>query len=97
MVELLDEIVTHTRYLLTGKHVCCRLQDQLIIFMALADGESSMTCGEPTLHTRTAMVIAEQLTSAKFTVRRPAPRSQEPWTISCKGAGVAAGGHSSDL
>ena len=71
--------------------MACRLQDQLIIFMALADGESSMTCSEPTLHTRTAMVIAEKLTGAKFTVRRPAPRLQEPWTISCEGVGVAAG------
>ena len=34
----------------------CRLQDQLIIFMALADGTSRMRCTEPTLHTRTAMV-----------------------------------------
>lgn len=71
------------------KCVACRLQDQLIIFMALAEGQSRMTCGEPTLHTRTAMVIAEKLTAAKFTVRRP--KDSEPWTIICDGAGIAAG------
>jgi RNA 3'-terminal phosphate cyclase (ATP) len=37
------------------------MQDQLIIFMALAQGHSSMLCGELTLHTRTAISIAEQL------------------------------------
>lgn len=38
-----------------GVCVCvtlCRLQDQLIVFMALAEGTSSMLCNEPTLHTR---------------------------------------------
>lgn len=40
---------------------CGRLQDQLVIFMALAGGTSSMLCGELTLHTRTAISIAEQL------------------------------------
>lgn len=38
-----------------------RMQDQLIIFMALAQGESRMLCAEPTLHTRTAMCVAEAL------------------------------------
>ena len=38
----------------------CRMQDQLIIFMALAQGTSRMSCGEPSLHTRTAMCTAEK-------------------------------------
>ncbi|DBA82643.1 TPA: hypothetical protein ACH3X1_006890 [Trebouxia sp. C0004] len=68
------------------------LQDQLIIFMALAEGESKMFCTEPTLHTRTAMVVAEQLTVAKFAVQKPSGRNQ-CWQIHCQGAGLPAGMH----
>ncbi len=59
--------------------------------MALADGVSSITCGRPTLHTETAIEIAEQMTAAKFTTKGPTPGSLEPWTITCKGAAVAMG------
>jgi RNA 3'-terminal phosphate cyclase (ATP) len=39
------------------------VQDQLIIFMALANGESQIRCGNPlTLHTQTAIYVAELLT-----------------------------------
>jgi RNA 3'-terminal phosphate cyclase (ATP) len=49
----IDQIVTHfVRY----------LQDQLIIFMALADGESKIKCGELTEHTTTAISIASRFT-----------------------------------
>ena len=41
----------------------------MIIFMALADGESRLLCGPLTLHTETAIHIAEKLTGAKFKVR----------------------------
>lgn len=46
------------------------LQDQVIIFMALAAGESSLNVGKDdlTLHTKTAIWVAEQLTEARFTV-----------------------------
>ena len=66
------------------------MQDQLIIFMALAKGESKMLCTEPTLHTRTAMVVAEQLTVAKFEVHKPAGQN-ECWQVHCKGAAIPAG------
>lgn len=66
-----------------------RMQDQLIIFMALAKGMSRMSCGEPSLHTRTAMSIAERLTTAKFRVRKPKGNMQH-WIIECEGAGVMA-------
>lgn len=69
-----------------------RLQDQLVIFMALAEGESKVSCTEPTLHTRTAMVVAEQLTAAKFAVQKPSG-SHDCWQIHCKGAGIPAGKH----
>ncbi|BDA44769.1 RNA 3'-terminal phosphate cyclase [Coccomyxa sp. Obi] len=74
-----------------GGAVDCWLQDQLIVFMALADGVSSITCGRPTLHTETAIQIAETMTAAKFTTKSPTPGSQEPWTITCEGAAVAKG------
>lgn len=52
------------------------LQDQLILFAALADGISEIVTGSLTLHTQTAMLIAEKLAGAKFEVRRlDAPNS----------------------
>lgn len=68
----------------------CRLQDQIIIFMALAEGASKILCTEPTQHTRTAMVVAEQLTAAKFEVHKPV-RKNDCWQVHCKGAAVPAG------
>ncbi|KAJ6500380.1 RNA 3'-terminal phosphate cyclase domain-containing protein [Mycena sanguinolenta] len=46
------------------------LEDQIIIFMALADGTSKVRCGKHglSLHTQTAIWVAEQLTNAKFQV-----------------------------
>uniref|UniRef100_A0A8C7ZJQ2 RNA 3'-terminal phosphate cyclase n=1 Tax=Oryzias sinensis TaxID=183150 RepID=A0A8C7ZJQ2_9TELE len=41
------------------------LQDQLIIFMALAKGTSRIRTGAVTLHTQTAIHIAEQLTQVR--------------------------------
>ena len=46
------------------------LQDQLILFMALAEGTSEIVTGSLTLHTRTAIAIAEQMTQAQFSVTR---------------------------
>jgi RNA 3'-terminal phosphate cyclase (ATP) len=46
------------------------LQDQLILYMALADGVSTLLVGSLTLHTRTAMWVAERLTGASFEVER---------------------------
>ncbi|KAK9811681.1 hypothetical protein WJX72_008299 [[Myrmecia] bisecta] len=69
------------------------MQDQLIIFMALAEGTSRVLCTEPTLHTRTAMVVSETLTGAKFTVHSP-PATDDGkglWMIECQGAAVPAG------
>jgi RNA 3'-terminal phosphate cyclase (ATP) len=40
------------------------MQDQLIVFMGLAEGETSILCGELTLHTRTAIAIVQTLLPA---------------------------------
>jgi len=68
------------------------LMDQLIIFMALADGRSEVIAREPTLHTRTAVAVAEILTSAKFEIRKLKEGNGGLWSISCQGARVSAVG-----
>ncbi|KAL7671233.1 hypothetical protein ACOME3_006134 [Neoechinorhynchus agilis] len=66
------------------------LEDNLIVFMALADGISEMTCcANPTLHTLTAIYVAEELTGAKFDLRPVNTDSQnsELCKIVCCGSG----------
>ncbi|CAB3257932.1 unnamed protein product [Arctia plantaginis] len=41
-------------------------QDQMIIYMALAEGESILKCANITLHTETAIHIAQMISKAKF-------------------------------
>ncbi|KAI0209526.1 hypothetical protein LSAT2_005778 [Lamellibrachia satsuma] len=55
--------------LASGACVDQHLQDQLLIFMALAQGKSRVKCGEVTLHTKTAIAMAQLLTKAKFEVK----------------------------
>ncbi|KAG6833505.1 hypothetical protein H0H87_006077 [Tephrocybe sp. NHM501043] len=62
------------------------LQDQIIIFMALADGKSEIRCGKGglALHTQTAIWVAEQLTDTRFEVEEePAGHT----VIRCQGIG----------
>jgi RNA 3'-terminal phosphate cyclase (ATP) len=51
------------------------LQDQLILFMALAEGTSEMLTGSLTLHTTTAIMVAEEMTTAVFQVEKLAEDS----------------------
>ena len=46
------------------------LQDQLILFMALANGTSEIITGSLTLHTQTAIWLAEKVVGAKFEVTK---------------------------
>ena len=46
------------------------LQDQLILFMALADGVSEIQTGSLTQHTQTAIWVAETMSGAKFEVTK---------------------------
>jgi len=61
------------------------VQDQMILFMGLADGESVLRTGPVTLHTESAIFITQQLTGAKFDI------SDDPnnnsWLIRCQGVG----------
>ncbi|KAH8102873.1 RNA 3'-terminal phosphate cyclase [Cristinia sonorae] len=67
------------------------LQDQIIVFMALASGESTVRTGPLTLHTQTAIHVAEQLTDARFTIVEDIPG--EAVTITCQGIAFTAKNH----
>ena len=72
----------------SGFAVCDQYaQDQLIIFMALASGQSKIQTGPLTLHTRTAIYITELLTSAQFKV------SEDNNLIECQGIGYYSSNH----
>ncbi|KXN90464.1 RNA 3'-terminal phosphate cyclase [Leucoagaricus sp. SymC.cos] len=64
------------------------MQDQMIIFMALAEGKSEVKCGKEglSLHTKTAIWVAEQLTAAKFEVEQ---EESGHWIIRCDGIGFS--------
>ncbi|XP_036443052.1 RNA 3'-terminal phosphate cyclase [Colossoma macropomum] len=66
------------------------LQDQLIIFMALAKGTSRMRTGPITLHTQTAIHVAEQLTKAKFVIHKADDEqaNNDTYIIECQGVGA---------
>lgn len=60
------------------------LADQLIIYMALAEGSSKIITNKFTLHTKTAIEVCKQLTSASFSVK---DRSNNQVDITCNGIG----------
>ena len=65
------------------------LQDQLIIFMALAKGKSKMATCAMELHTETAIYIAELMTGVKFEVSN---MKDGTVMIECVGIGYNASG-----
>lgn len=71
----------------SGGCVDSYIQDQMIILMALADGISRIKCGPLTLHTKTAIYIAEKLTKARFHVEECPDGTN---LISCEGVGMKA-------
>ncbi|TRY94409.1 hypothetical protein DNTS_027947 [Danionella cerebrum] len=66
------------------------LQDQLIIFMGLANGTSRMRTGPISLHTQTAIHVTEQLTNAKFAIRKAEDENanNDTYIIECQGVGA---------
>ncbi|KAG0590390.1 hypothetical protein KC19_1G095900 [Ceratodon purpureus] len=61
------------------------LQDQLVIFMALADGVSEVVTGPITEHTEHALEVAHRMTDAKFFVTPVA--GSDRFEIRCEGIG----------
>ena len=61
------------------------IQDQMIIFMALAEGESRLVTGPLTLHTETAIHIASVMTGATFRVE--SCQNNRAWLVICQGVG----------
>ncbi|KAG0590388.1 hypothetical protein KC19_1G095700 [Ceratodon purpureus] len=61
------------------------LQDQLVIFMALADGVSEIVTGPITEHTEHALEVAHRMTDAKFFVTPVA--GSDRFEIRCEGIG----------
>ena len=66
-------------------------QDQIILLMALAEGKSVVRCGPITLHTETAVYIAEHLLGVKFKIIPVNPAEADykkfPCFIECEGIG----------
>jgi len=60
------------------------MQDQIIVFMALAEGQSSVLTGPLEMHTRTAIHFAEIITGVKFEVEEI---TNEKYIIKCNGIG----------
>ncbi|XP_016995696.2 RNA 3'-terminal phosphate cyclase [Drosophila takahashii] len=72
------------------KEICVdeHMQDQLIIYMALAAGRSRMRTGPLSSHTRTAIHVAEQLAGVRFEVTLEAAGQT---LVECEGAGQLNG------
>ena len=62
------------------------LTDQIIVFMGLADGVSSIRTGPLSLHTQTAIHFVSLLTGAEFDVQ-PAGDGGDAFIITCQGIG----------
>jgi RNA 3'-terminal phosphate cyclase (ATP) len=60
------------------------LQDQLIIYMALANGKSKIKTGPLTLHTTTAIHFCEKISGAKFQI---VEEKEGSFVIQCDGIG----------
>lgn len=61
------------------------LADQLIVWVSLADGDSSFYTGRLTLHTLTSIEVCKQILGSKFTVKG---EKDKPATIICEGVGL---------
>lgn len=70
------------------------LQDQLIIFMALAEGKSKILTGPISLHTSTVIHYSEIMAGVKFKITKVTPNNDEAGEegsekniIECEGIG----------
>lgn len=83
-VKAVQEVIDS---ILVGACVDEHVQDQLIIFMALAKGTSRIRTGPITLHTKTAIHMCEKMTDAKFAV----VADGKTFVIECQGVGLKKG------
>ncbi|MFH2110455.1 MAG: RNA 3'-terminal phosphate cyclase [Candidatus Bathyarchaeota archaeon] len=74
---------TMINLVVAGKQVDPHTSDHLILPMSLAEGESSFTTCELTLHTLTAIRLAETFTGARFNVKGG---EGKPSKVTCLGA-----------
>lgn len=73
------------RDLRSGAAVDAHLGDQLVVWVSLADGESSYLAPRRTDHLMSAIEVAEQVVGARFTVS-----GDEPVEVRCSGVGQVA-------
>ncbi|CAG8483029.1 13996_t:CDS:2 [Acaulospora colombiana] len=62
-----EELLSNIRH---GGCVDEYLQDQLIIFMSLAEGKSQLVTGPISMHTRTAIHFAEEMSETNFQISK---------------------------
>ncbi|KAH3756728.1 RNA 3 -terminal phosphate cyclase [Pelomyxa schiedti] len=63
------------------------LQDQLLVFMALAGGVSHIRVGEVSLHARTAMMVASTIAGARYELTPGGTGKERTSIITCTGIG----------
>ncbi|KAJ3069973.1 hypothetical protein HDU98_006966 [Podochytrium sp. JEL0797] len=76
-----DELVKNVR---EGGCVDEYMQDQIVVFLALAEGTSKVLVGHITEHTRSAIQLAEKMTGAKFVIEAQGGLTN---VITCDGIG----------
>lgn len=73
----------------TGCAIDRHLTDQLIPYMAMAEGKSEITSAELTLHALTNIELVEKILGVKFDVEG---QQEQPGKISVEGLGLTAAG-----
>ena len=80
--EAAEKLISQLR---TGAPVDVHLADQLVIWMALADGTSKIKAAKLSLHTLTAIEVCKRFLEAEFEVEG---KLGETSLITCRGAGL---------
>ena len=80
--EAAEKLISQVR---TGAPVDTHLADQLIVWMALAEGESKIRAAKLSLHTLTAIEVCKRFMEVEFKVEG---KLGETSTITCRGVGL---------
>eukprot|EP01023_Acetabularia_acetabulum_P057895 TRINITY_DN6763_c0_g1_i4.p1 TRINITY_DN6763_c0_g1~~TRINITY_DN6763_c0_g1_i4.p1 ORF type:complete len:345 (-),score=65.45 TRINITY_DN6763_c0_g1_i4:566-1600(-) len=76
----------------TGSPIDSYLQDQVVLYMALAQGKSVLLMSEPTVHTLTAIDVCTKMIDCKFEVYKPKEgpnENQHLYLVICNSQGIA--------